>query len=136
MDSSVDGSMVLFVPTDSFISSTPWAIVCTTSECRSRMWISVLQKLNLENKKSISKHVNKIRRSKILLFQILFCGFDLFEFDHFLKASGIPGVYQIHRWRPQQIVRQQGDLLHDVGQSHRQLLAQKDVRLLFTGIQT
>lgn len=54
MDSSIDGSTFPFF--DSFISITPWAIVCTTSECRSRIFTRSWQNLRIREISSASLH--------------------------------------------------------------------------------
>lgn len=49
--------------------------------------------------------------------------------------SGVsPALDQLDRGRAQQSARQQADLLHDVGQAHRKLLAQEDKRCAFAGV--
>lgn len=69
-----------------------------------------------------------------ILLQILVGGFDLLVLQHILEALHVPGAHLAHGTRVQQIVRQQGDLLHDIRQTHGQLLAQKYKRFLFACI--
>lgn len=52
----------------------------------------------------------------------------------YVERGVSPALDQLDRRRAQQSARQQADLLHDVGEAHRKLLAQEDKGCAFAGV--
>jgi len=56
--------------------------------------------------------------------------------EHIFEALDVPGAHFAYGSCVQQVIREKGDLLHDIRQSNWELLAQEYVRFLFAGILT
>ena len=80
--------------------------------------------------------IHQENRMLRLPVQLRVCDISLLKLQDLIEASRVPVIDQYHAGHPQQVVWEQVNLLHYVGQPDGQLLPQEHKRLALAGTQT